>query len=74
MRELVTAKDVRIAWNAWNDLPKPETSSSPQTFNDREAAWVWYVKARDQLLYQLGTLRAPIETGIWHYGDGLKKH
>lgn len=74
VKDIVTLKDVRLAWDAFNDLPKPQHGMALHFFTAREAAWLSYTKLRDQLLYQLGTLRLPVAESVWHYGDGLKKH
>lgn len=74
MKDIVSVKDVRIAWREFNDLPKPQIGSPARYYEARETAWLAYTKIRDRYLYQIGTLRLPQTDVVWHYGDGLKKH
>ncbi len=57
MIEEVTLKEVRDAWNEFNDLPKPwcgrdGIGGAPLYFyNARNAAWANYTKIRDHYMY-----------------------
>lgn len=62
MIERATLKDVKKAWDYFNALPVPFTStearggSPPKIDRDRAEAWKEYTKVRDLYMYGCGAL------------------
>ena len=78
MIEIPTLKDVREAWNEFNNLPVPSAgiacapgvpgfAGSPEhEYAARDAAWLTYTKVRDHYLYSIKRISLTELNSKWY--------
>ena len=73
MIKIPSLKEVTIAWNHFNDLPKPQSgdyggymANGKSLHKERELAWRNYTKVRDAYMYGKGAISLGEYNMIWH--------